>query len=212
MAVYRFLSPQSFVGDASADWTVGRKSSGVPCLEYKANKAADTNVILTIPIPIETDTNGIGRALQSIVLHHFISATSAGVTPIISGSVKLYEIALDASKTDLGGMAVSGTAGNMARLPNSAASAGYLPSQQVSGVLNSPTALSAAGVAIASLWTSGQNETFSAGKAPQYEGQETNKTHPYIPRLSFATFNLEISASVGASAVWEIYGATAVWA
>lgn len=211
MPVYKFIPPTAFVGDASADWRLGRKSSGVMALEYALLKGADTNVILTLPLPIEVDAAGIGRALSAVVLHHFISAASAGVTPIISGTCKIYEVALDASKAYAGGLAAPASA-NMAGLPNATASAGYIAAQQVSGVLNSPTALSAAGVAIASLWTSGQDETFSMGKAPQYEGQETDKTHPYIPRLSQRTFALEISASVGASAVWEIYGATAIWA
>ena len=213
MALYRYISPRDFIPNTSASWTLGRKSSGVPMLEHNSNKAADVSCRIIVPIPMEVDQNGIGRALQSITLHHFISATSAGVTPISAGggTVALYEILLDASKVDLGGKEVSATAGNMAALPNGRASAGYIPAQQVSGVQISPTTLSAAGVAIASLWTSGQSEVFTPGRAPAYEGQESNKTHDYIPRFANTTFVMEISANLGASAVWEIYGATVLW-
>ncbi len=207
MGFYRFLHPKEFVPDVATQWTYARKSSGVPVMYITSAVAADTNVILQIPIPLEVDTAGVGRAIKDITLHHFISATSAGVAPIISGSVALYEVTMDASKVDVAGLAV-GVSANMATLPNATTSAGYIAAQQVSGVLISPTTLSAAGIFASGLWTSGQNEVFTVGRAPAYGGQESDKTHPYIPRLSNQTWVLEISASVGASAIWEIYGAT----
>jgi hypothetical protein len=201
--------------NASARWTMGRKSSGVSFLEFAGVAAGDTNTIVQIPIPAIVDSNGIASLPTTIDLYHFVSAVSAGVVPISAGStgVELYE--LDVSNMDLvylGGKAVGASAA-LGGLLNVRSSAGFVPVQQASGVRITPNVLPATivGIGVASLPTSGLTTTFTLPKMPAYPGQETDKTRPYIPRLIPTAFVLEISASVAISAVWEHFGALCKW-
>jgi len=186
-------------------------------LEFAGVATGDTNTIIQIPIPAIVDSNGIASLPTTIDVYHFVSATSAGaaVIPISAGStgVKLYELDLSSlSVVYAGGMAAPASAA-LAGLLNARSSAGFVTVQQASGVQISPTVLPASivGIAVASLPTSGLTTTFTLPKVPNWPGQETDKTRPYVPRLIPTAFVLEISAAVQISAVWEHYGSLCKW-
>lgn len=226
MARSLFISPRLYVPNTSASWTMARKASGIPYLEYVkgtgAGGAADGNVILDIPIPALVDSAGgenAPRLPDTIDLYHFVSAVSAGVKAISAGStgIHLYEVDWTTpGKIYTGGAAVNASAA-LAGEANTRASAGFIAAQQVSAVACSPSVLPSAGsggivgLDVSALPTSAVALTITLGLAPPYPNQESDKTHPYYPRLTATSYVLEISAAVGASAVWEHFGALCKW-
>lgn len=207
MATWKFIGPKDYYVNTSAVWFLGYKSSGVPMLQHNPAAAADTNVIIQIPLGSEVDDGNTPQPyIESVTLHHLISATSAGVTPIISGNVAIWEVVHAAGKAYAGGAAP--ISANMAQLPNAGTSAGFVVAP--SGTAWTPGTLSAQGIAVASLWTSSQMETFTniqTKAAAGIVGGPAVQSQDYIPRLQNTFTWLQISASVGASAVWEHYGA-----
>lgn len=204
---WTYINPRLYNVNTSASWTYGRKTSAVPCLEYKANAAADTNVIIQIPLPIDGEEGGNGEYLKAVHLLHFVSATSAGVTPLISAKPVAYEFLWAGGDVAKGGMAATTLCVGMG-YPNTNSSAGFHDTIFASATAWTPANLSAGGVAIGSLWTSSQMEKLTNIVKPADTG---GKTRNYVPRLAKLTHCLELSCSLGASAVWEHYGAICEW-
>ena len=201
-----FVAPTDFYSNTSASWFIGRKVSGMPAFEYAPAKAANTNMIVGFPIPWPVWDDGSGEPMElvQIKLHHFLSATSAGTTPLISANWQVYEAYHRTGGVITGGMAAT-SAGSVVcpQLTGATASAGFVDAAQASGQ-TATGALASAGVAQASLGSSFfETMTPTLYFAPFAGGQD----RPYVPRLLDRTWFCEISASVGASAVWEIYGA-----
>lgn len=218
MAKSLFISPRAYIPAASARWALGRKASGIPVLEFLGVAAGDTATVLMIPIPTFVDSaggEGGPRLPDTIDLYHFVSAVSAGVKAISAGStgVNLYEVDFTTpSKIFVGGTAAL-TSANLAAQCNARTSAAFLDAQQISAVNISPSVLptTIVGLDVSSLPTSAVATTFTLGLAPPFPNQESDKTHPYHPRLTATSYVLEISASVAISAVWEHFGCLCKW-
>ena len=206
-----FIQPRDIYTNIPGNFALGRKSSGVAMLQYPttgAGIAANTNLVIGFGVPWEIWNGDDNRSmyLKSVKLNHFISAVSAGVTPIISGNVAFYEV-VHSNNIVYAGLSSSPASAAMAQLQDATASAGYITPASAQG---QGQALSAAGVAIASLWTSSQYETVFTNDAV-YLAESGGQVRPYKPRMFDRAYAVEISASVGASAIWEIYGAVATY-
>ena len=133
--VQTFVAPSQFYSNASAAWFLGRKVSGMPAFEYGPNLAANTNRIVGFPIPWPVWDDGSGNPMElvQIKLHHFLSATSAGITPLISANWQLYEAYHRTGGVITGGMAAT-SAGSVVcpQLPDTTASAGFVDAAQAS--------------------------------------------------------------------------------
>src|SRR3990170_3597960 len=92
-----FIQPRDIYTNVPGNFALGRKSSGVAMLQYPTTGAgigANTNLVIGFGVPWEIWNGDDNRSmyLKSVKLNHFISAVSAGVTPIISGNVAFYEV------------------------------------------------------------------------------------------------------------------------
>ena len=210
MARWHFIPPNQFYYNTTWGGQTGnqRKTSGMPYTWLNLSGGANTNVIVGIPLPAAVD-DGWGRTpyISTVALHHLISAVSAGVTPLLSASVRAYEVQHEA-----GGLSSApGTIG----LPNSLISAGFVTSGAGGDVSatnwtysagSNPSAISGTATAVASLWGTSQLDTFT-NIAAQTRNVGESGTHYFLPRLENSLYSLEISASVAVSGYWELYGA-----
>src|SRR3990170_3597957 len=155
-----FIQPKDIYTNIPGNFALGRKSSGVAMLQYPTTGAgigANTNLVIGFGVPWEIWNGDDNRSmyLKSVKLNHFIAAVAAGVTPISSGNVAFYEV-VHSNGIVYAGLSSSPASAAMAQLQDATASAGYITTASAQG---QGQALSAAGVAIASLWTSSQYET-----------------------------------------------------
>ncbi len=208
MAYTRWVSPDAYHVNTSAVWFRGTKSaSGLPGLFHNGAIAADANVVISIPLPLAIRDDGAGEYIKYVDLFHYLSATSAGITPISAagGTVRFREIKFVDGTLVTTGAAVT-SAGTVSagvfNAPNSLYGSPALPSAVVSATDWSPTTLSAAGIMVSALSTSAWLERFTNVSIPAEAG---GKVRPYVPRACDALV-MVISASVGASCVWEHYG------
>lgn len=203
---WRFVSPKDYNVNTSASWFFGRKASGVPCLQYKPAAGADTNVIIQIPLAdLEIDEGrGQTRVLRRIHVCQQLSATSAGVVPLISAAAAVYEVNLAAGKFITTGLNVTsaGTAAGVTK-PNTATSAGFVNDASGTAWTGSPSYQGSAIADVANASSYVDIYTNIRAKTPQV-GETYD--HAYQPRLGLTQTCLEISASVDASAAWEHYG------
>src|SRR3989304_3177580 len=155
-----FIQPRDIYTNIPGNFALGRKSSGVAMLQYPttgAGIAANTNLVIGFGVPWEIWNGDDNRSmyLKSVKLNHFISAVSAGVTPIISGNVAFYEV-VHSNGIVYAGLSRSPASAAMGQLPDATASAGYITTASAQG---QGQALSAAGGAVASMGSSSQDET-----------------------------------------------------
>jgi hypothetical protein len=210
VSVFKFIGPDRFLPNAgsSASFALAQKCSGQPMLQYgaAAGQAANTNVILQIPLEPEIDTAwGQTLPLTQIHLAYYVSALSAGVTPLISANFKVYEVRPVAGSFYTVGVRVTsaGTAAAVG-LPNSRTSATFVPAGEVSATAWGGE-ISNRGSAIADIGVSSIVDTFTNIRVKDADAAE-QYTRPYRPRLGTVQTTFEISASLGASALIEFYG------
>ena len=210
MSVFKYIGPELWRPGAgsSASFALAQKCSGQVMLQYgvAAGQAANTNVVLQIPLPADIDT-GWGQTLPLTRIHlpYYVSALSAAVTPIISANFKVYEVNLAAGQFMTTGVRVTsaGTAAGVG-LPNSRTSATFVPAGEVSATAWTGS-FSNRGSAIADIGVSSILDTFTNIRVLDSNAAE-QYTRPYRPRLGYIQTTFEISASIGASALIEFYG------
>jgi len=206
---WRFVSPAEYVYNLSSQFTLGRRASGMPVLEYVNNQAAKTNTIITIPLtPFEVDEGyGQTKVLKKVHVCQLLSATSGGaaLVPLVKAYAKVYEVDLAAGKFTIAGPAVTSAGANAGiALPNTATSAGFITDASGTTWTGAPSYIASS--IVADIGVSSYVDTYTNIKAQTPEVGETYN-HSYRPRLGLTFTALEISASVGASAVWDHFGA-----